>query len=46
MLENFEAFMEEFLATFGDIDKARMANNKMRDLREGSCLASIYALEF
>ena len=34
MLEDFGAFMEEFLTTFEDNDKARMANNKIRDLSQ------------
>jgi hypothetical protein len=32
LLNDFEAFMEEFSATFGDIDKARMTDNKIKEL--------------
>lgn len=46
LLENFEAFMEEFSTTFGDVDKARMADSKIRELQQGSRPASIYASEF
>jgi hypothetical protein len=46
LLENFEAFMKEFSATFGDIDKARMANSKIRELHQGSRPASACAFEF
>jgi hypothetical protein len=46
LLENFEAFMEEFSPTFGDIDKARMADSKIRALRQGSRPTSAYAYEF
>jgi hypothetical protein len=46
LLEKFEAFMEEFSTTFGDIDKARMADSKIRELCQGSRPASTYASEF
>jgi hypothetical protein len=38
--------MEEFSTTFGDVDKARMADSKIRELQQGSRPASIYASEF
>ena len=40
ILEEFETFVKKLLVAFGDIDKARMANKKIRDLCQGSCPAS------
>lgn len=34
LLENFEAFTEEFFITFGDVDNARMADMKIRDFQQ------------
>ena len=46
VLYNFEAFVHEFSATFGEVDKARVAETKLWKLLLGSQLASIYPLEF
>ena len=43
---NFDAFLKEFAATFGEVDRERVANTKIRSLRQGSRLASTYAAEF
>jgi hypothetical protein len=45
-LNNFEAFLVAFAEAFEDYDKTRSAITKIRVLRQGSCLAPIYALDF
>ena len=46
LLQNFNAFIEEFKASFGDSDSARTAINKIRRLRQGDRPASAYAADF
>ncbi len=46
LLQDFNAFMAEFEAVFGDSDKARTSANKLRCLQQGTCSAIVYALEF
>ena len=46
LLNNFEEFINEFKACFGDTDSVRMAINKIRRLRQGDRLASVYASDF
>ncbi len=45
-LQDFNAFMAEFEAMFGDSDKARTSANKLRRLQQGTRLAIVYASEF
>ena len=46
LLQNFNSFIEELQASFGDSDSARTALNKIRRLGEGDRLASAYAADF
>jgi hypothetical protein len=46
VLQDFNAFMAEFEAVFGDSDKARTSVNKLRRLQQGTRSAIVYALEF
>ena len=46
LLEDFEAFVKEFRASFGDTDNSRMAINKIRRLRQGDRPASAFAADF
>ena len=46
LLYNFDAFLKEFAATFGEADRERVADTKIRSLRQGSRPASTYAAEF
>ncbi len=46
LLQDFNAFMAEFEAVFGDSDKARTSTNKLRRLQQGTCSAIVYASEF
>src|SRR5918997_1114206 len=46
ILYNLEAFMERFIAAFGDSDRERVAERKIQNLRQGSRSAAIYAAEF
>jgi len=46
LLQDFNAFMAEFEAVFGDSDKARTSANKLRRLQQGTCSAIVYVLEF
>ena len=46
LLQNLPAFLAEFNATFGDIDKARTSATKLRALRQGSRPVATYAAEF
>jgi len=46
LLRNFEAFVMDLEATFGDTDRTRSAEGKLRNLRQGSRPASQYASEF
>ena len=46
LLQDFNAFMAEFEAVFGDSDKARTSANKLRRLQQGTCSAIVYASEF
>jgi hypothetical protein len=46
LLQDFDAFMAEFEAVFGDSDKARTSANKLRRLQQGTRSATVYALEF
>ena len=46
MLDDFEAFFEEFKACFGDTNNIRTTINKIRRLRQGDRLMSAYAADF
>ena len=46
LLHNFEEFVKEFKACFGDTDGARTTINKIRTLRQGDQPASTYAANF
>jgi len=46
LLYDFEGFIEEFSAYFGELDKKKIANQKIRSLHLRGRLASIYASEF
>ena len=46
LLNNFEEFLSEFKACFGDTDSIRTAINKIRRLRQGDRPASSYAADF
>jgi hypothetical protein len=46
LLQDFNAFMAEFEAMFGDSDKARTSANKLRRLQQGTCSAIVYASKF
>ena len=46
LLNNFEEFISEFKACFGDTDSIRTAINKIRRLRQGDRPASAYAADF
>ncbi len=46
LLQDFNAFMAEFEAVFGDSDKARTSANKLCRLQQGTRSAIVYALEF
>ena len=46
LLHNFEEFVKEFKACFGDTDGARTAINKIRTLRQDDQPASTYAANF
>jgi hypothetical protein len=46
LLYDFEGFMEEFVACFGEVDKKKVADLKIRSLCQGMHSASVYASEF
>ena len=46
LLDDFEAFIEEFKACFGDTDSVKTTINKIRRLRQGDRPASAYAADF
>ena len=46
LLNNFEEFISEFKACFGDTDSIRTTINKIRRLRQGDRPASAYAADF
>ena len=46
LLNNFEEFISEFKACFGDTDSVRTTINKIRRLRQGDRPASAYAADF
>jgi hypothetical protein len=46
LLQDFNAFMAEFEAMFGDSDKAKTSANKLRRLQQGTHSAIVYASEF
>ena len=46
LLSDFEAFIAEFSATFGEHDKVRAATTKIRVLRQGNRPAATYVSEF
>jgi len=46
LLQDFNVFMAEFEAVFGDSDKAKTLANKLRRLQQGTRWAIVYALEF
>ena len=46
ILDNFDEFVKEFQACFGDTDSMRTTINKIRRLRQGDRPASAYAADF
>jgi hypothetical protein len=46
LLNYFEGFIEELSVCFGEVDKRKIADSKIRTLRQTSHSASIYASEF
>ncbi|KAH7439596.1 hypothetical protein KP509_04G068000 [Ceratopteris richardii] len=46
VLQDYEGFLREFSATFGDADTSRVAETKLRKLCQGNRPASTYASEF
>jgi len=46
LLQDFNTFMAEFEAVFGDSDKARTSANKLRRLQQRTRSAIVYASEF
>src|SRR5689334_12619347 len=46
LLNNFEACVKEFEASFGETDKARTATNQIHRLRQGNRPASTYSSAF
>jgi hypothetical protein len=46
LLQDFNSFMVEFEAVFGDSDKARTLANKLRRLQQGTRSAIVYASKF
>ncbi|KAH7443388.1 hypothetical protein KP509_02G032100 [Ceratopteris richardii] len=46
VLHDYEGFLRELIATFGDADTSRVAETKLRKLRQGNRPASTYASEF
>ena len=46
ILDNFDEFIKEFQACFGDTDSMRTTINKIRRLRQGDRPASAYAADF
>jgi hypothetical protein len=46
LLQDFNAFMVEFEAMFGDSDKAKTSANKLRRLQQGTRSAIVYASKF
>ena len=46
VLQDFDAFIKEFQACFGDTDSVRTTINKIRRLRQGDRPASAYASDF
>jgi hypothetical protein len=46
LLDDFESFVQEFSATFGDTDKERTSATKLRALQQGAKPASAYASQF
>jgi len=46
LLQDFNAFMVEFEAVFGDSDKARTSVNKLHHLQQGTRSAIVYTSEF
>jgi hypothetical protein len=46
LLQDFNAFMAEFEAVFGDSDKARTSANKLCRLQQGTRSAIVYTSEF
>jgi len=45
-LQDFNAFMAEFEAVFGDSDKARTSANKLRRLQQGTSSTIVYTSKF
>jgi hypothetical protein len=46
LLNNFEEFIKEFKACFGDTNSVRTTINKIRTVRQGDQQASTYATNF
>ena len=46
MLEDFEAFVKEFQASFGNTDSITTTINKIRRLQQGDCPTSTYGADF
>jgi hypothetical protein len=45
-LQDFNTFIAEFEAVFGDSEKAKISTNKLRRLQQGTRSAIVYTLEF
>lgn len=46
LLNNLDVFPEALRTTFGDTNREMVAETKIQTLRQRSCLAAIYAVEF
>jgi hypothetical protein len=46
LLEDVDDFLIEFNDSFGETNRVRMGTIKFRSLQQGSCLVSIYAVDF
>ncbi|KAH7277256.1 hypothetical protein KP509_39G042600 [Ceratopteris richardii] len=46
VLKDYEGFLRELTATFGDADTSRVVETKLRKLHQDNRLASTYAFEF
>ena len=46
LLENFQAFLMEFKATFGETDRRRAVLTKIYSLQQSNCATSTHASEF
>jgi hypothetical protein len=46
LFNNFETFLKNFNASFGDLDKERTSNIKIQSFCQRSCLSIVYASKF